>query len=268
MRRLTRILKILPTVQKTTLIVSGIAAVGLLAAIVVLNLVGGACADNLWAGIAFALAFGLIAVSVTLVASQPKWALALIGAGLLLFAFLPVIVSAQSGAPSITLTVDDRVPEVGEEITITWAVSGADSVSVRRAGVQVSTQHTGTRAETIANKRPVEWSIVATNRSGSASRDLTVTPATIGSVRSFITGGNPAGAWVTQIILSLIPATVIIVVAIFRGGIEPGPFIAGGICMPATAFLCAAFGIGNYYLATALLVMIVLAIVGWVMLSD
>ena len=62
---------------------------------------------------------------------------------------------------------------------------------------------------------------------------------------------------------------MIIVVSIFRGNITPGPFIAGGICMPAVAFLYAAMTgeTAHYWLATALLVMIVLAIVGWVQLS-
>ena len=70
--------------------------------------------------------------------------------------------------------------------------------------------------------------------------------------------------------MSLIPGIVIIVVSILRGGITQGPFIAAGICMPAVAFLYAAAmnEASAYWLATALLIMLVLAIVAWVMLSD
>ena len=171
--------------------------------------------------------------------------------------------------PMVTLTVDDRVPEVGQELTVTWSVSGAVSVSVRRDGAQIATSHTGSRTETIASKVPIEWSVVASNPTGSANESLTVKPARFGSVRSWLTGSNPSGEWVSQIILSLVPAIVIIGAAIFKGGITQGPFIAAGISIPAIAFLVRAFaGIGSYWLATALLVMLVLAIVGWVRLSE
>ena len=177
---------------------------------------------------------------------------------------------APTPAPMLIVTVDDRVPEVGEMVTVTWTVTGAVSVAVRRNGVQVSTAHTGQRSETIADRKPITYSITAGNQSETARGELTIKPARIGSVRSFIAGGNPAGEWVTQIILSVIPGIMIIGISIFRGNVTPGAFIAGGICMPVVAFLYAALTntAEHYWLATALLVMLVLAIVGWVQLSK
>ena len=62
---------------------------------------------------------------------------------------------APTPAPMLIVTVDDRVPEVGEMVTVTWTVTGAVSVAVRRNGVQVSTAHTGQRSETIADRKPI-----------------------------------------------------------------------------------------------------------------
>ena len=99
----------------------GVLVIILLAGIVGLNLLSGAYVDSLWPAAAFGLGFGLVCLSVSQI-SRPRVALALLGAGLFTFALLPVIVSAQSGAPSINFTVDDRVPEVGEEVTVTLSL--------------------------------------------------------------------------------------------------------------------------------------------------
>lgn len=174
------------------------------------------------------------------------------------------------GAPAIRLALSDRTPEVGQEVVIAWDVSGAVSVSVRRNGNQVSTDHTGKVTEPVPDKKPVEWKVTASNRNGSETAAVTVKGVSIGSVRSFVVGGNPSGGWVTEIILALIPGVVVIGLSVLKGNISPGPFIAGGIAMPATAFIVeAAMGlVGHYWLATALLVMVVLGIVAWVFLSD
>ncbi len=259
-----------PIHVKLSIILIGTTLVGLLLSIIVLNTIGGAYDNQLWAAVAFALGFTLTVVGVCQVAGgRHRLALVMMAIGLLIFAFLPAIVSAQ-GTPAIDLSVDDRVPEVDEEVTVAWRVTGADSVSVRRNGVQISTQHNGQRSETIADRSAIVWTVEASNRSGSVNGELTVEPATIGSIASWVTGGNPSGSWVTQIILSLIPGAVIVVVSILRGQITPGPFIAGGICMPAVAFVYAALvnQTAAYWLAAALTVMLVLAIVGWRWLSD
>ena len=259
--------KLVRRIQKYLLIASAVALVALLLLLVAINVATGAYSNLLWAALGFALGFTLIIASVFQVSERMPLALAMMGVGLLILCFLPMVVLAQ-GAPVITLSVDDRVPEVGQEVTVSWTASGADSVSVRRNGVQVRTLHTGQLAETVADRKPVAWAITASNRNGSDSAELTVKAARFGSPLSFLRGSNPAGDWVTQIILSLIPACVIIGLAIWKGNITPGPFIAGGISIPAVAFLCRVGGLGSYWLVTALVVMLVLAIVGWVMLSD
>ena len=90
------------------------------------------------------------------------------------------------------LSADDRITEVGEQITITWAVNGADSVSVRRDGSQISTEHQGKWDETIISKGIIQWEVTATNRTGTASEELETEAVSIGSIESLITGG-PGG---------------------------------------------------------------------------
>ena len=171
--------------QKWMLAASGLAALGLLLFVVALQVVSGAYGGLLWPALAFAGGLGLVVAAVyVMLNGRNKLALAMMGLGLVVAALVPAVVYGQSGAPTVTLAVDDRVPEVGERVTVTWSVSGADSVSVRRGGTQVSTEHSGQRSETIADRKPIAYTVTASNRSGTASDDLTIAagPHRVGQV--------------------------------------------------------------------------------------
>ena len=186
---------------------------------------------------------------------------------LALASITPAALEAQDGRPQVHLAANDRITEVGRKITITWSVARADSVSVRREGSQISTDHQGAWEETTVSKGVIQWEVTATNRSGTSSEELEIKVVSIGSVASLITGG-PGGEWVTQLVLSIVPGIVIIVAAVLKGAITPAPFIAAGISMPSVAFVAGAFGVGNYWLATSLALLIVVAIVAWVALEK
>ena len=194
------------------------------------------------------------------------WALLLLL--LALASITPAALEAQDGGrPQVQLAANDGITEVGKEITITWSVAGADSVSVRREGSQISTDHQGAWEETTVRKGVIQWEVTATNRSGTASEELEIDVVSIGSIESLITGGT-AGEWVTQLVLSIVPGIVIIVAAVLKGAITPAPFIAAGISMPSVAFVAGALGVGTYWLATSLALLVVVAIVAWVALEK
>ena len=83
---------------------------------------------------------------------------------------------------------------------MSWLVSGAVLVSVRRDGQQVSTDAAGERSFTVTDKRPVTWAVAASNRAVATSDEIMVRPVTFGSAASFITSGMEAagGLWVGQ----------------------------------------------------------------------
>ena len=112
----------------------------------------------------------------------------------------PAAMEAQDSRPQVQLSVDDRITEVGEEVTITWSVGGADSVSVRRDDTQLSTDHQGEWKETIARKGVIQWVVTATNRSGSVSEELEIEAVSIGSIESFVkaTSQYPAAGRATS----------------------------------------------------------------------
>lgn len=176
-------------------------------------------------------------------------------------------VEAQDARPQVQLYADDRIVGVGQEFTVTWSVSGAVSVSVRRDGSQVSTDHSGEYTEIAASKGVVEWELTASNPQGSTTEDLEIDIVTFGDTEDFVTGG-PGGEWLIQMILAVVPGMVIIGASIwFTRSLTPGPFIAAGIITPVAAFVSAAMGLGNYWLATASLILLVLSILAWVNLE-
>ena len=83
----------------------------------------------------------------------------------------PVLAQGPPLAPPvIALDVEPAKPEVGQEVTVSWQVSGAVSVSVRRDAQQVSTDAAGERSFTVADKRPITWAVAASNRAGASPR--------------------------------------------------------------------------------------------------
>lgn len=181
---------------------------------------------------------------------------------------MPPALLAQGSSPTISLIASDRTPAVGGTVTVTWNVSGADSVAVRRDGVQISTDHQGEWQETPDSKGVISWEVSATNREGSSRKELDIEVITFGDGKDFVTSG-PEGEWVLQMIISVIPGLVFIVGSVWlTKNITPGPFIAAGIIAPVVAFLLAALGLGNYWLATATLILLVLSILGWVQLEK
>ena len=155
---------------------------------------------------------------------------------------------------------------------MSWQVTGAVSVAVRRDGQQVSTDAAGVRTFTVADKHPITWAVAASNRAGATSEEVTVRPVTFGSAASFITSGMEAagGLWVGQLVLAFLPGLVIILVAVVKGSITPAPFIAAGILAPVLAFLFAALFnfTAGYWLAASLTILLVLAVVTWVQLEK
>ena len=151
---------------------------------------------------------------------------------------------------------------------MSWQVTGAVSVTVRRDGQQVSTDAAGVRTFTVADKHPITWAVAASNRAGATSEEVTVRPVTFGSAASFITSGMEAagGLWVGQLVLAFLPGLVIILVAVVKGSITPAPFIAAGILAPVLAFLFAALFnfTAGYWLAASLTILLALAVVTWV----
>ena len=74
---------------------------------------------------------------------------------------------------------------------------------------------------------------------------------------------GPEGEWDLQVIISVIPGIVLIIGSIWpTKNVIPGPFISAGISTPVIAFLLAAGGLGNYWLATGILILLVLSILG------
>ena len=100
----------------------------------------------------------------------------------------------------IVLDVEPAKPEVRQEVTVSWDVTGAVSVSVRRDGQQVATEAASERYFTVADKHPITWAVAASNRAGATSEEMTVRPVTFGSPASFITLGMEVagGLWVGQ----------------------------------------------------------------------
>ena len=133
---------------------------------------------------------------------------------------------------------------------MSWQVTGAVSVSVRRDGQQVSTDAAGARTFTAADKHPI----------------------TFCSAASFITSGMEAagGLWDGQLVLAFLPGLVIILVAVVKGSITPGPFIAAGILAPVLAFVFAALFnfTAGYWLAASLTILLVLAVATRVQLEK
>ena len=173
----------------------------------------------------------------------------------------------------ILLAVVTGKPEVGQEVTVSWQVTGAVSVSVRRDGQQLTTDAAGERAFTVSDKRPITWGVVASNRAGSTSEELTVRPVTFGSIApSFITSGMEAagGLSVGQLIIAFVPGLVIVLVAVVKAKVTPAPFIASGILAPVMAFIFAALFAytAGYWLAAMLTVLMSVAVVSWVALEK
>ena len=114
--------------------------------------------------------------------------------------------------------------------------------------------------------------MVASNRAGSTSEELTVRPVTFGSIAAFIISGmeSAGGRWVGQLVIAVVPGLAIILAAIIKGCITPAPFIASGILAPVMAFIFAAlFGYtAGYWLAAMLTVLMVVAIVTLVSLEK
>ena len=185
----------------------------------------------------------------------------------------PVLAQGPPLAPPvIALDVEPAKPEVGQEVTVSWQVSGAVSVSVRRDAQQVSTDAAGERSFTVADKRPITWAVAASNRAGATSEEMTVRPVTFGSAASFITSGMAAagGLWVGQLVLAFVPGLVIILVAVIKAKVTPAPFIAAGGLAPVLAFVFVAlFNYpAGYWLACSLTLLLVVSVVSWVHLEK
>ena len=156
---------------------------------------------------------------------------------------------------------------------MSWQVTGAVSVAVRRDGQQVSTDAAGERSFTVTDKHPITWAVAASNRAGATSEEVTwCGPSPSAPLASFITSGMEAagGLWVGQLVLAFLPGLVIILVAVVKGSITPAPFIAAGILAPVLAFLFAALFnfTAGYWLAASLTILLVLAVVTWVQLEK
>ena len=174
--------------------------------------------------------------------------------------------------PAIRLEVQPARPEVGQETTASWQVTGAVSVSVRRNGVQVSTAAAGEVAFTVLDKRAVVWRVEASNRGGSTSEEITVRPVTFGSWAAFITSGmeRAGGLWVGQLVIALAPGLAIIIAAVVKGNITPAPFIVAGGRAPVMAFIFAALFAytTGYWLAASLTILLLMSVITWVQLEK
>ena len=125
----------------------------------------------------------------------------------------------------------------------------------------------------MSDKRPITWGVVASNRAGSTSEELTVRPVTFGSIASFITSGMEAagGLSVGQLIIAFVPGLVIVLVAVVKAkASRRRPFIASGILAPVMAFIFAALFAytAGYWLAAMLTVLMSVAVVSWVALEK
>ena len=173
--------------------------------------------------------------------------------------------------PAIRLEVQPARPEVGQETTASWQVTGAVSVSVRRNGVQVSAA-AGEVAFTVLDKRAVVWRVEASNRAGSSSEEITVRPVTFGSWAAFITSGmeRAGGLWVGQLVIALAPGLAIIIAAVVKGNITPAPFIVAGGRAPVMAFIFAALFAytTGYWLAASLTILLLMSVITWVQLEP
>ena len=123
-------------------------------------------------------------------------------------------------------------------MTVSWQVTGAVSVTVRRDGQQVSTDAAGVRTFTVADKHPITWAVAASNRAGATSEEVTVRPVAFGSAASFITSGMEAagGLWVGQLVLAFLPGLVIILVAVVKGSITPAD--RRQLVLPVIDYIC------------------------------
>ena len=180
--------------------------------------------------------------------------------------------------PAIRLEVQPARPEVGQETTASWQVTGAVSVSVRRNGVQVSTAAAGEVSFTVLDKRPAVWRVEASNRGGSTSEEITseeitVRPVTFGSWAAFITSGmeHAGGLWFGQLVIALAPGlAIIIIAAVVKGNITPAPFIVAGGLAPVMAFVFAALFAytTGYWLAASLTILLLMSVITWVQLEK
>ena len=185
---------------------------------------------------------------------------------------------AQDSPPIILLVASGPIQVVGETETVTWTVSEADSVSVKRNGVEVSTDHQGEWEETLESEGEIIWEVYADNRKHGFAKsvNILVVPVEVRkelqAQRSHYVAGRhnritsgPVGEGALQVIISVIPGMVFIVGSILlTKNVTPGPFIAAGIVAPVVAFLLAAVGLGNYWMAAAMLILLPLSILGWV----
>ena len=138
----------------------------------------------------------------------------------------------DAARPAVRLDVQPGKPEVGEEVAVSWQVTDGVSVSVRRDGQQVSTDPAGEMAFTVSDKQPITWAVVASNRAGATSEEITVRPVTFGPIASCITSGMEAagGLWAGQLLIAIVPGVVIILVSVVKGQVN-----ALGGTPPATA---------------------------------
>ena len=98
--------------------------------------------------------------------------------------------------PVILLAVVTGKPEVGQEVTVSWQVTGAVSVSVRRDGQASLPTLQGRELSRCRTSDRLPGGVVASNRAGSTSEELTVRPVTFGSIAplsSFRGWKPPAG---------------------------------------------------------------------------
>ena len=171
----------------------------------------------------------------------------------------PPALLAQNSPPTILLEASGPILAVGETATITWTVSGADSVSVKRDGVEVSTDHQGEREETLESEGEIIWAVWAANQGHTFEKVVNIfwvdleTQKELQAQRGHYVPGRhhvtslSEGEWGLQVIISVIPGIVFILGSIWlTKTVTPGPFIGAGISVPVVAFLLAAGGAGQF----------------------
>ena len=159
--------------------------------------------------------------------------------------------------PTANLEADDATPAVDQEVTVSWFATGAASVSLTRDGNQVSANHSGTTTYTPTDRTPVAFKITATNPSGSAVREIVIRPRAF-STPAGLVGLSPGGAAVAQMLIMVAVGTIFAVAGKFR----PKALIAAVIVMPLVAVAVAALGIGSYWLASIVTLLLVVAGLG------
>ena len=154
-------------------------------------------------------------------------------------------------------------------MTVSWQVTGAVSVTVRRDGQQVSTDAAGVRTFTVADKHPITWAVAASNRAGAISEEDTwcgpspSAPLRRSSLREWKPpAGCGSASWCWPSCLGWSSSWW----RWSRGVSRQRPFIAAGILAPVLAFLFAALFnfTAGYWLAASLTILLVLAVVTWV----